>query len=199
MRITDEAIRTALKTSGGSHEKADLRLFSEFSDYHPKRTRITYAAAIGIPAAALLLGAGIYTVHNGGYFSDLKNGFGTVTSTQYENATDEISVSATAEGSVIKLTLVIPKLMLQAPDSFPYSEFDVMRVSSCTVKCGGKKVKVADMPYSERTQNGAELEILLDSELPAGKEVTVTITSFESGKKADQPLPIHGNWNVTVE
>lgn len=198
MRITDETIKAALKATEGSHEKADLRLFSEFSAYRPKRTRITYAAAIGIPAAALLVGAGIYTVHSGGYFRDVKNGFGTVTSTVYEAATDEITVSAHAEGSVIKLTLVIPKLALQAPDSFPYSEFDVMRVSGCTVECGGEKVKVADMPYSERTQNGAELEILLDSEIPAGEECTVTITSFEGGKKADQSMPIYGNWEIKL-
>lgn len=199
MKITDETIRTALTSKAKAPQNVNMRLYSEFSAFRPKRSRLTYAAILGIPAAAVLLGAGVYTVHNGGYFKDVKNGFRAVTSTEYKDATEEIQVSARAEGSVIKLHLDIPKLKMTPPDSFPYSEFDVIRVSGCTVECGGKKVKVADMPCAELGTDSAQLEILLAEELPVGEECTLTITSFEGSKKADQPLPIYGNWKIKMQ
>ena len=199
MKITDEAIRTALTSEAKAPQNVNMRLYSEFSACRPKRSRLTYAAIVGIPAAAVLLGAGVYTIHNGGYFHDVKNGFGAVTSTEYMNATEEIQVSGHAEGSMIRLSLDIPKLKMTPPDSFPYSEFDVIRVSGCTVESGGKKVKVTDMPCAELSTDGTELEILLAEELPADEECTLTITSFEGSKKADQPLPIYGNWKIKIQ
>ena len=72
MKITDETIRTALTSEAKAPQNVNMRLYSEFSAFRPKRSRLTYTAILGIPAAAVLLGAGVYTVHNGGYFKDVK-------------------------------------------------------------------------------------------------------------------------------
>ena len=200
MRITDEQIRNALHSVPETPEETDLRLYNEFTSGRKPAKKIPLkAAVIAIPAMILLTGAGIYTAHSGGYFKDVKDGFGTVISTQYVNATDDLSVTAMAERDRIFLTVEIPKLELSGMESFPYSEFEEMRVKSCIVECGGKEIRIKDLPYSSMTEKGSEIEITLDEIVNTSDMIIVTITEFEGSKKADQPLSVHGEWKIELQ
>lgn len=190
MRITDETIRSALTNTPKAPETTDIRLFSEFSANRPKRSRLTYAAIVGIPTAAVLLGAGIYTVHNGGYFRDVKNGFGTVTGVTYENATDEISIKAVRKSEQIELTVQILEPYI---NKMPYEDCEQLKIGKCTYVSKGKSTDFSTDEISE-VENGKAVFLLniADAE-------SISITELISQKKADADLSIYGNWEIKLQ
>ena len=190
MKITDETIRTSLRSETRAPQNANLKLYSEFSAYRSKRSRLTYAAIIGIPAAAVLLGAGVYTIHNGGYFHDVKNGFGTITGVTYENATDEISIKAVKKSEQIELTVQILEPYI---NKMPYEDCEQLKIGKCTLISKGKNTDFSTDEISE-VENGKAV-FLLDID----DADSISITELISRKKADADLSIYGNWEIPLE
>ena len=190
MRITDESIRSAMKVTERAPERVNFRLFTEFQAYRPRRSKLTYAAALGLPAAAILLGAGLYTAHNTGYFKDVKNGFGTVTGVTYENATDEISIKAVRKSEQIELTVQILEPYI---NKMPYEDSEQLQIGKCTFILKGKSTDFSTDEISE-VENGKAV-FLLD----IADADSICITELISHKKADQDLSIYGNWEIPIE
>ena len=190
MKITDETIRTSLRSETRAPQKANLKLYSEFSAYRSKRSRLTYAAIIGIPAATVLLGAGVYTIHNGGYFHDVKNGFGTITGVTYENATDEISIKAVRKSEQIELTVQILEPYI---NKMPYEDCEQLKIGKCTLISKGKNTDFSTDEISE-VENGKAVFILDIADADS-----ISITELISRKKADADLSIYGNWEIPLE
>jgi len=190
MKITDETIRTALTSKAKAPQNVNMRLYSEFSAFRPKRSRLTYAAILGIPAAAVLLGAGFYTAHNTGYFKDVKNGFGTVTGVTYENATDEISIKAVRKSEQIELTVQILEPYI---NKMPYEDCEQLKIGKCTFISKGKNTDFSTDEISE-VENGKAV-FLLD----IADADSISITELISRKKADADLSIYGNWEIPLE
>lgn len=126
----------------------------------------------------------------GGWFADVKNGFGAITGTEYHNATEEISVTAEADNGL--LTVHVTFLV---PDQFPYREIETLRIGEFTI---------GDLHGSHTDAipivNGSAQLTIPIGELTAG-EYTLSIEQFIGEKKAEQPLPIYGDWECkfTVE
>ncbi len=190
MKNTDETIRTSLKGASRAPESVDLKLYNEFAAFRPKRSRLTYAAIIGIPAAAVLLGAGVYTIHNGGYFHDVKNGFGTVTGVTYENATDEISIKAVRKSEQIELTVQILEPYI---NKMPYEDCEQLKIGKCTFISKGENTDFSTDEISE-VENGKAVFFLDIADADS-----ISITELISRKKSDQDLSIYGNWEIPLE
>ena len=151
-----------------------------------KRFTILIAAVL----ITTLCCATAFATVSGGWFADVKNGFGAVTGTEYHNATEEISVAA--EVGTDLLTVSITFLF---PDQFPYREVETLRIGEFTID--NKNFSQTD---AAPIINGmAQLPISI-GDLTAGKH-TLHITSLIGEKKAEQPLPIYGDWECefTVE
>ena len=141
-----------------------------------KRLSILIAAVL----IATLCCATAFAAVSGGWFADVKNGVGAVTGTEYHNATSEITVTAQAETDLLTVSVELVK-----PEQFPYRELDTLRLGAYTVTDSiGTAVLEAD---------DAEGLVIPIGNLPAG-EYTLHITSFIGEKKAEQPLPIYGDW-----
>lgn len=144
-----------------------------------KRLSVLIAAAL----ITTLCCATAFAAVSGGWFADVKNSFGAVTGTEYHNATEEIAVTAEAESGL--LTVHVTFL---APEQFPYRETESLRIGEYTIADrSGNETDAAPI-----VNGTAQLTIPI-GELPAG-EYTLHITSFIGEKKAEQPLPIYGDW-----
>ncbi len=129
-----------------------------------------------------------------GFFKDITNPFGTVTGTEYLDATDEIEISADCDSDQMKIELVFVN-----PDTAPYNELDSITISDWKIEDSqGKKVMKNSETKTVDIVNGkASMTLSLDS-LPEGEYVLI-INELTGYKKADSPLKIGGTWIVSFE
>jgi len=144
-------------------------------------------------AAALVLCLPVIgmAVSNTGMFKDIKNIFGAVTGTEYENATEEITLSLSAEGKELLVETTFVNL-----DAPPYSESEMLAIGAYQIldEGGNTILEGTESPAVVVTEGQAVFRLSLD-DLEKGS-YTLKIESFISSKKADQPLPIYGNWEI---
>lgn len=151
-----------------------------------KRLSVLIAAAL----ITTLCCATAFAAVSGGWFVDVKNSFGAVTGTEYHNATEEISVTANAESGL--LTVHVTFL---TPEQFPYREVETVRIGEYTVSdSNGKTVLIGSTSDAAPVINGTAQPFVSLTELSKGN-YTLHIETFIGEKKAEQPLPIYGDWD----
>ena len=129
---------------------------------------------------------------SGGWFVDVKNITGAITGTEYHNATDEISVAAEADGGILTVTVTF-----LVPEQPPYREIETLRIGEYTVSdSSGKTVHMGSKSDAAPVINGSAQPTVSVDMLPAG-DYTLHIETLIGEKKADQPLPIYGDWVCT--
>lgn len=154
---------------------------------HPMKKRLSVLIAAAL--ITTLCCATAFAAVSGGWFADVKNGFGAVTGTEYHNATEEISVTAEAENGT--LTAAVAFLI---PEEFPYRSIETLRIGEYTVSdLSGRTVLIGSKSDAVPVIGGIVMPCVSVSELPEGS-YTLHIESFIGEKKADQPLPIYGEW-----
>ncbi len=124
-----------------------------------------------------------------GYFKNIVSLFGAVTGTQYEQATEELGISA-----IYRDHTVLVDVTMLYPDKFPYREAEELGLDSYRILDGAGKVVLKGSPTElfEVTGNHAEAEIPLENLAPGVYRLEVTSLVF--GAKADQPLCVSGGW-----
>ena len=129
-----------------------------------------------------------------GFFKDITNPFGTVTGTEYLDATDEIEISADCDSDQMKIELVFVN-----PDTAPYNELDSITVSDWKIEDSqGKEVMKNDEAKMANIENGkASLTLSLDS-LAEGSYKLI-VNELTGSKKADSPIKISGTWIVSFK
>lgn len=129
-----------------------------------------------------------------GHFEDVKNWYGAVVGTKYENATEEIAVSAkiTDNALTVTATLLFPK---EAP--YPYIEILSIGSYSITDARGAVLTEGSNTAAAALNSHQAEISLPLDISLPEG--CTLKIRSFIADAKGEQPLPISGNWEIPIQ
>lgn len=193
MNSIDRLIRESAGNTPEVPESINEKLISDFSARPVRRRGFPkLAAAIAVPAVLAMTGAGVYAAVSGGYFKDVKNDFGAVTGTVYENATDEISVNAELSGHDLKLSLTF-----LAPDSYPYklpgSEIGLMDYRIVRAD-DNFEISHGEATVSGISEGFAELSVPL-YDIKSGNHAII-IDSFVITKKADQPLPVKGSWSA---
>lgn len=130
-------------------------------------------------------------VSNTGKFKDVKNIFGAITGTEYENATDEITVSLSVEEE----TLFVETAFLN-PDIPPYNACEMLSIGAYQILDEtGNIVMESEETSPVMVLDGKTIFDLSLENMEKGN-YTLKIDSFISSKKADQPLPIYGNWEL---
>ncbi len=151
----------------------------------PRIAAAIIAACVCITGITALAASGTMT----GFFKDIFSWNGAVVGTSYENATDEINVTADVTKDSILITMTVIN-----PQAVPYSEFDTIRLKNFSIMDSSDNIVAKDQSTDTVLLTDGEAQILYPaSDLPAGK-YRLTISQFEGGKKADQPLPLNGEW-----
>lgn len=126
-----------------------------------------------------------------GYFRDIKNFSGAITGTAYEQATDEITVTATVSGS--DLTVLADFVN---PQMFPYREAEKLGIAAYRiVDANSNTVKEGSAESVTVAAGQAAISIPLDS-VESGSYKLV-ISAFVAEKRAEQPLNISGYWECS--
>ncbi|MBE6122784.1 MAG: hypothetical protein E7190_08720 [Erysipelotrichaceae bacterium] len=126
-----------------------------------------------------------------GYFRDVKNPIGAVTGTAYEDADEEIMISAERKDGRI-----IAGITFADKEMFPYRELELIRITEYELQDEDGVVIPAEAGDAAVIKDGTAC-VTLRADIPAGGRYTLIITELEGLKKADQPLKIHGTWECS--
>lgn len=131
-----------------------------------------------------------------GFFSDIIRWDGAVTGTKYEEASEEINVSAVIDAEAGELVVTAELL---CPDTAPYSEIEKLEISDSRIENAAGDILSEDPDFSaaDIVDGTAEIRIPFDrgTIISSGSgEYTLKIDAFTGSKKADQPLEITGTW-----
>lgn len=190
-RIAAEADRSL--TGGRAARASDQRKAttanaSARSPFHISSAAVAAALAICVilPVAAMAASGNLK-----GFFEDVTDPFRTVVGTSYEQATDEIDVTASVDGAqlIVTATFVDPEMP-------PYSESERLSIAAFQILDAEGNAVVEGSAESVEVSNGqAAIGIPLD-DLASGS-YTLAVSSFVSEKKADQPLSLSGSWKCS--
>jgi len=155
-----------------------------------KHYRKPFAVA-AVLALCLMLPLGASAAGGMGFFRDLTGWNGAVVGTAYENATEEIAVTAKSENQELLVTVTLLK-----PQELPYRKEETLALGSCylTDEAGNR---IAQWTGTDAVQiTGPTLTFRLSLEEGAHM---LHIENFVSAKKADQDLTISGDWQIEIE
>lgn len=157
------------------------------------RKPLVIAAALVL---CLALPIGTAAAGRRGQFRDVYNWQHAVVGTAYDNATEEIAVTAQSDGNtlLVKATLLVPE---QAP--YPYISMlsiDSYRIVDANGKPLYKVHNEAKIEAAECQGNSFVIPISLTAPLPSGS--ALVIETFVATAEFEQPLPISGNWNIPI-
>ena len=170
-QITNERKETVMKTN-------------KHNTFVRKPAAVFAAAALCLSLSVTALAAGV----SKGFFRDITNWQGAVVGTSYEQATDEIDVNVTVNGS--ELTVLAT---FSVPQEFPYRDAEKLGIAAYRiVDAAGKTVQEGSAESAETVNGQTAVSIGLDG-IDRGSYKLI-VTAFVSEKKADQPLNINGNW-----
>lgn len=124
-----------------------------------------------------------------GFFRDITNLTGAVTSTVYEQATDEIDIDILEVSDEL-----LVEISMLTPEKAPYTYCETFGVNnySITTSNGVFEIKNANTQPVEPIDNKAYIKIPIN-DIPTG-EYNLIITELIGCSKADQPLPLKGYW-----
>lgn len=160
-----------------------------------KWTRFATVAA----AVALCLGLGGITVMaaNGkmeGIFTDVTRWDGAITGETYEQATEEIEVSAT----VSEDCLVVNAVLLKAGEA-PYAFLENVSVQTYSIVNAEGETLVEGNSNEKAGITEGKISLKLPLDELEGGNYTLIITEFVGSAKAEQDLPIKGYWVCEFE
>lgn len=124
-----------------------------------------------------------------GFFKDITDFRGAVIGTSYEQATDEIGVTAAVEDNTL---IVLAEF--ENPQAAPYSEMEELGIYHYQIiDSEGNVVREGETEQRAPVIDGqAAIDIALE-DVEYGN-YKLLVTAFVAAKKADQPLNISGIW-----
>lgn len=199
MKNYENDIRASLQNVPTAPPAVNERLASAYAAFVRKPHRSWKTTIIlSLAAATMLCGFGVYAAGTEGEFREIKNQFGAVTGGEYLNATSEIHVTAEPDAQGITVSVTFAK-----PDAAPYYTFEQIQLTGYEVIRLRDGAVITDnkaptAPSAETLSSPMLLYIPVDETLESGA-YELRISTFEGASKADQPLPIAGNWTIAFE
>ena len=138
-----------------------------------------------------------------GIFKDITRFDGTVTGSEYVNATDEVKIIV-GEVALVESEVFVPvEITFFNPEKVPFSEIEWVEADSFEILNADGEVVVTEEDanvVSSVNAEAAKLTLSVDSDKLVDNETyTLVIESFEGCKKADAPLTIKGEWECTFK
>ena len=157
----------------------------------------TVAAAVALVLTFGLLTAGAVTYADSirGAFSDVTRFDGAVVGTEYHDATEEIEVTAETVGN----TITVNARFLYPADA-PYAFITDLSLKNATLtdSSGTKLLTVAETEITPISNGSVSIIIPMGTvSLSPDESYTLTFDTAVGHAKAEQPLPMSGNWSCT--
>lgn len=187
-RIAAEASRSLVRgqaSGANDRRKAASMKPSARSSFlrNPAAVAAALAICVALPLTALAASGSLK-----GLFVDVTDHRGSIVGQTYEQATDEIVVSAAVEKGELVVTATFDD-----PKAPPYSESERLGIGAYRILDADGKVVAEGRTESVEVADGqAVVSIPLNGVGPGS--YTLAVSSFVSEKKADQPLSILGSW-----
>ena len=159
---------------------------------HKKRTLLLRkpAAAATIALLCLILSATslAFTGTRAGFFRDIQNIYGAIIGTSYEQAAEEIAMTA----SVCETTLTV-SVHFTNPEKPPF-EAETLRITEYQIlDAEGTVVQTGFSPTPSTLTHGRTEIVIPLEEMRPGND-TLFVSAFGAEKKADQPMRVTGTW-----
>ena len=163
-----------------------------------KFRKSTVAAAVALVLTFGLLTAGAITYADSirGAFSDGTRFDGAVIGTEYHDATEEIEVTAETVGD----TVIVNARFLYPADA-PYAFISQLSLKNVTLtdSSGAKLLTVGETEITPITNGSVSIAIPMGTvSLSPHESYTLSFDTAVGHAKAEQPLPMSGNWSCTV-
>ncbi len=161
----------------------------------PHNSRRKWSGIATVAAAvALCLGLGSVTALAAtgkleGFFADVTRWDGAVVGTTYEQATEEIEVTAYAEEDI----LVVEAVLLKANEA-PYFVIENWGIGKYSIQDADGKVVAEGSTAALFEATDGKIKMEISMEEPEAGSYTLIITEFTGSSKADQDLPVKGYW-----
>ena len=123
-----------------------------------------------------------------GFFRDVTNWQGAVVGTSYEQATDEIAVSVTANANTLTVHAAIAD-----PQMIPYVYAEKMGIAQYRIESENGKTLQNGSAESVEINNGTAAITIPLEDLESGSYHLI-VSAFVAEAKAEQPLPLNGRW-----
>lgn len=186
IHMGEQARRRILKNCRAKYNQKETE-FMKHTFKRPLTALTVLVLVLCLPAAAMAAG-------KAGFFRDKVNYLGAITGQTYENATDEIRVTAEAAGD----TLLVTAEFLQ-PEKAPYFVLDTLSLEGYSLD--GEEKEEGGLIQAEATMKNivpiTNNKATFSLPLTPGA-TTLIITSFQGGAKADQDLTISGYWEIAI-
>jgi len=129
-----------------------------------------------------------------GFFRDITDYRGAIVGTSYEQATEEITLSAAASEDTLSATVTFVN-----PHAFPYRETQQLRIAAYQIfDAEGHLVTEGTHTDASNVIAGQATIAIPLSGMESGS-YKLLVTTFTSEKKADQPLNLNGTWECVFE
>ena len=159
-----------------------------------KFKKITIAAAL---ALVILAGTVTHADSIRGSFVDVKNPVGAVTGTEYTNATAEIEITAESNSAAVTVNA-----RFLYPAAAPYAFITELSLKNVTVtdSSGNTLLTVSETEKANISNGTVSIVIPTGTvTLSPNDEYTINFDTIVGHAKAEQPLPMSGNWFCTVK
>lgn len=174
-----------------AHEQKGYMIMLKF-----RKNTVAAAVALVLTFGLLTAGAVTYADSIRGAFSDVTRFDGAVVGTEYHNATEEIEVTAEANGDAVTVNA-----RFLYPADAPYAFITELSLQNVTLtdSSGAKLLSVEETEQANINSGSATVRIPLGTvSLSPDAEYTLTFDTAVGHAKAEQPLPMSGNWSCTV-
>lgn len=156
----------------------------------PRVAAAAIALCFGLTGITVLAATGVMQ----GFFKDIFRWDGAVVGTSYEDATDELNVSAAYENGNLLVTVIAVD-----PGVAPYSEIENIRLKSYKIVDASGNTVVENQASDAVDILDGEAKIMISLSAISEGSYQLIVSEFEGGKKADQPLPISGEWKLIFD
>ena len=156
-----------------------------------KKMRKPMVVAVSLAVCGCITGitALAATGHLQGFFKDKTRWDGAVVGTTYEQATDEINVSVASGEGAITLTAEFVN-----PKAAPYGFISEFGITDYTISDANGNVLVKNGKTAMTAISEGKAEFVIPADNLGKGDYSLNISQFTGGSKADQPLPINGQW-----
>lgn len=123
-----------------------------------------------------------------GFFRDITNWQGAIVGTSYEQATNEIAMTATVSGDALTVLVAFAD-----PQAIPYKYAETLGIAAYSILDANGKVVIEGSAAPVEIVSGQAVIHIPLIDLGRGT-YKLAVSAFISGKKADQPLNLNGSW-----
>lgn len=164
---------------------------AEVKNMSKKKIFFKNTAVTAVVTACLCCTAAGVVYHHG-FFKDIVRFDGAVVGTKYEQATNEIKVSVTAESE--NLTVIAEAA---DPSAFPYAAIEDLKLNDYKIVDKNGKTVIDNLPLEWSVFSGGKAEMTIPLQDIDNGGHTLIINSFTGKSKGDQPLVISGKWKIS--